>query len=267
MKKLFSLILLVVMVTGCTSHETVQNITVPLEDPAACASRLSHLHGVDIRIGEHAAEVLPWDYDIISETDPQTQLDALTQLEHCLNQYPSGMVRVLSEDAGGLHICIVREIQGKDGTESLESAKGLQFQDKEEGAFLMLARDLPHTLYHELCHVLEDFVLPRSDAWESWQDLNPEGFVYDMNLEKNLERDSSSYLQEKDRAFVDTYSMSFPREDRARIMEYAMTEGNEDLFASPIMQQKLLCLSQGIREAISLTDSDLELSWERYLIK
>ena len=267
MKKLFSLLLLIFVLAGCTTTEAEETTAAPLEDPLTIASRLSHTHGVDIRIGEYAAEVLPWDYDITSQTDIHMQLDALSRLEHCLNQYPAGMVRVLSQDAGGLHICIVREIRGKKGTESLETAKGLQFQDHEEGTFLMLAGDLEHTLHHELCHVLEDFILPRSDAWENWQDLNPEGFAYDMDFEKNMKRDSSSYLKGKNRAFIDTYSMSFPREDRARVMEYAMTDGNEELFASPVMQSKLLCLSQGIREAMSLTASELVFSWERYLIK
>ena len=267
MKKILSLFLLLLTLSGCTAPQTPESLTEPQQDPYAYASRLSHEHGVDIRIGENALEVLPWDYDFHAETDEASLLDALTQLEYCLNQYPAGMVRVLSQDAGGLHICIVREILGKEGTESLETAKGLQFQDEEEGAFLMLAKDLEHTFYHELCHVLENFVMPRSDAWENWQSLNPEGFSYDMDFEKNLNRDGSIWLQEADRAFVDTYSMSFPREDRARIMEYAMAAGNQDLFTSPVMQKKLKCLSQGIREALSLTDSDTILSWEQYLLK
>ena len=46
--------------------------------------------------------------------------------------------------------------------------------------------------------------------------------------------------------------MSFEKEDRARIMEYAMTPGHEDLFQSPYMQAKLRQLCLGIREAFGM---------------
>ena len=73
------------------------------------------------------------------------------------------------------------------------------------------------------------------------------------------------YLQPGKEAFIDSYSMSFPGEDRARIMEYAMTPGNEERFQSPTMQAKLKKLSQGIREAFGLRKSPEEFLWEQYL--
>ena len=59
--------------------------------------------------------------------------------------------------------------------------------------------------------------------------------------------------------------MSFPREDRARILEYAMTPGNEAVFASETMQRKLATLCQGIRQAFDL-EADQICLWEQYLI-
>lgn len=59
-------------------------------------------------------------------------------------------------------------------------------------------------------------------------------------------------MQPDTRSFVDTYSMSYPKEDRARIFEYAMTAGNEPLFAASPLQYKLKMLCQGIREAFGL---------------
>ena len=64
---------------------------------------------------------------------------------------------------------------------------------------------------------------------------------------------------------MDTYSMSFPKEDRARILERAMEQGNEALFASPAMQAKLSCLCQAIREAYGLKKSPETFRWEQYL--
>ena len=59
--------------------------------------------------------------------------------------------------------------------------------------------------------------------------------------------------------------MSFPKEDRARIMEYAMTEGNEEYFRSTTMQSKLKLLCEGIREAFKLKKSPETFLWEQYL--
>ena len=61
--------------------------------------------------------------------------------------------------------------------------------------------------------------------------------------------------------------MSFPKEDRARIMEYAMLSGNQELFRGQIMQEKLKTLCQGIREAYGLKKSSETFLWEQYLRK
>ena len=105
----------------------------------------------------------------------------------------------------------------------------------------------------------------KSGAYDRWDELNPKGFAYDYDYITNMTRDGSAYLQDSNRYFIDTYSMSFPKEDRARIMEYAMTEGNEFYFQSTAMQAKLLALCQGIREAFGLRKSPETFLWEQYL--
>ena len=59
--------------------------------------------------------------------------------------------------------------------------------------------------------------------------------------------------------------MSFPKEDRARVMEYAMLPGNEKLFQAPALQAKLQALCDGIREAYGLEDAEDSFLWEQYL--
>ena len=281
MKRFLPLMIALLLLTGCSrdylpsysaeeSKETAFTEETPVEtgspgSPALFAQELSQKHGITILIGQEAAAVEPWDYSFQPEQDQKLMLDALTLLDECLKNYPEGMLDVLSRDCGGISVCLVKEIRGKENTGSLDMAKGLQFRDQEGRCYLMLAQDLEYTLYHELCHVIEDFVLPRSAAWDSWESLNPEGFSYDLDLQKNNLRDEKQYLNDGSRAFIDTYSMSFPQEDRARIMEYAMTSGNEDLFSFPVMQKKLSILTQGIREAFGLLDSPEIFRWEQYL--
>ena len=83
------------------------------------------------------------------------------------------------------------------------------------------------TVFHEqLFHIMDNFILSRSKAYYEWEKLNPKGFAYDYDYARNATRDGSEYLRSQDRSFVDTESMSFPQEDRARLMEYVMTAEN-----------------------------------------
>ena len=59
--------------------------------------------------------------------------------------------------------------------------------------------------------------------------------------------------------------MSYPKEDRARLFEYAMTAGHDELFVSPNLQQKLKQLCTGIREGFDLEGSSEVFLWEQYL--
>ena len=229
------------------------------------ASQLSQRHGVEILVWERAVEVPPWDYNLTPEYLVPVIMRQLQLLDGRLQNYPEGMLRALSEDCGGLRISLVREITGKENSGSLSTAKGLQYWDKQGGNYIVLAHDTEYTLYHELCHVIDNYIEPRSDVFEAWNDLNPKGFQYDMDYQKNVSRDGSQYLKNSSRSFIDTYSMSFPTEDRARIMEYAMTSDNEFLFTSSTMQKKLYLLSYGIRQVFGLLDSPRQFLWEQYL--
>ena len=59
--------------------------------------------------------------------------------------------------------------------------------------------------------------------------------------------------------------MTYPHEDRARVMQYAMQEGYEDYFVSDTMQAKLRQLCLGIREAFGWKKYEGTFVWEQYL--
>lgn len=230
------------------------------------AQDLSSRYGVEVRIYKDAVAFQPWDYDLEPEYLVSVLQTELEQLDARLANYPEGFLRTLAECFGGIRICIVRSITGSPESGSLEAANGLQFWDDAYVAYLALAAgmDTEHALYHELCHLIDTKVFNECSAYDSWNSLNPKDFAYDYDYTANLDRDGSKYLEEK-RYFIDTYSMSFPNEDRARIMEYAMTEGNGAYFQSTPMQAKLLTICQGIREAFGLEKSPETFLWEQYL--
>lgn len=234
------------------------------------ADSISLRFGVEIRIAHEAVEDQPWDYTMEIEYQVPVIQAGLEELERLLERYPEGFLKTAAEgsDKGALTICLVRSLNGSPESGSLESAEGIQFW-VEENPYIALAlgQATEQTFYHEIFHVIDTRVLSTTNIYYEWGNLNPEGFEYDYDYVANQDRVGDEYLAEGEQWFIDTYSMSFPKEDRARIMEYAMTDGCETYFQSDAMQAKLLRICRGIRKAFGLTDSPEEFPWEQYLEK
>lgn len=224
---------------------------------------LEETYGIQILLGEEAAQAAPRDLDLVPEVLP-AQLDReLTALEQRLSAIPEEILRQTAAHFSGLTLSIVRSI---DGPGSRAEEPGAHFFLDGEACLVIPAGDSTgQALYHQLFHLMETRIFSRSKALDRWDELNPAGFRYDYDYISNSTRDSGVYLFEDHRAFADTYSMSFPREDRARILEYAMLPGQEELFRTEVMQKKLKALCTGIREAYGLKKHEGTLPWERYL--
>lgn len=230
------------------------------------AKELGEKYGIEILIGQDAVAVQPWDYDLEAETLAPILQRELDLLDQRLEQYPTGMLSATASDFSSLKICIVRRLTGSAESGSLDSANGLHFlNDGDAYVALAAGKYAEQALYHELFHVMETHILNHSVAFDQWEALNPAGFTYDNDFAKNEQRDHETYLTGEDRAFVDTYAMSFPTEDRARTMEYAMLPGKAETFQSRTMQAKLLKICEAIREAYNLESEDSIFPWEQYL--
>ena len=238
---------------------------------AECENRaeaMSQRFGLDIRIWERAVEVQPWDYDMTPEHRVPVITKMLDKLEYALGQFPEGFLPLILEslEGGTLRLSLVQKLTGSAETGSLDSANGIQFWQEEDAYIAMIPGDdfLP-TFFHELFHTMEMRILSKSILYYRWDELNPPGFEYDYDYVANQERDDWEYLDDSTRAFIDLYSMSFPKEDRARIFEKACLDGNEAFFQSETMQQKLKLLCSGIRDAYDLNNTEITYLWEQYL--
>lgn len=240
-----------------------------LEGLAQCqayADRIGDKHGIGVLVWEDALAVQPWDYDFEGEYLTDVLQSELAQLEDCLSRYPEGMLADTASHFTSLKICLVRQITGSAESGSLSTATGIQFLDGSDAYVVIAVGEYSRqALYHELFHVMETHIWAESTAFDQWEKLNPAGFAYDLSYAANAQRDSGVYLQAENRAFIDTYSMSYPKEDRARIMEYAMLPGNRKLFQAGTLQRKLTALCEGIREAYGLKKSPETYLWEQYL--
>ena len=232
------------------------------------AARLGEKYGIQVLVWDDPLTAAPWDYEFTPEYLAPVLSRALSELDQQLSYYPAEILAGIKAHFSDLTICLVRSIHGAPESGSLEAATGVQFH-QEGHAYIAIAvgQYAERALYHELYHVMETRLLTDSAAFDRWDALNPAGFSYDLDYTANKERHAEEYLQPDTRSFIDTYSMSFPKEDRARVMECAMCDGNEALFRSSAMQAKLRCLSRAIREAYGLKNSTEVFRWEQYLRK
>ena len=245
-----------------------------LEGIAACqriADMLSEKYGVQILLWTDATKFQPWDYTLVPEFHVPVIQQQLLGLERFLSKYPEGFLQKAAENTsnGRIRICLVQQIIGNDfAEEALSDVVGLQYWDADGNAYLALAVDddtLPQTACHEMFHLIDSFVITECKAFDDWDSLNPTDFAYDYDYIANLSRDDYQWINGEQRAFIDFYSMSYPKEDRARIIEYAMIPGNAHYFESKTMQKKLEILCIGIRKAFDLKNANEPLLWEQYL--
>lgn len=239
-----------------------------LEQCAQQAKELGERYGLRIRIWKDALRVMPEGYSFEAEHLVSVYQQSLTTLEEALSAFPKEIFQKMGKksDNGKLTIALVREAYESNelGTQSYE--EGVYFRS-DGSSYIVLAMDeaMEQAFYHELFHAMDSYIMTECKAYDYWEELNPRGFSYDYSYITNQYREEGQHLEGETRAFIDLYSMSYPKEDRARIMEYAMLDGNEAYFESKTMQTKLKTLCQGIREGFGLTKDSSTFPWEQYL--
>lgn len=227
------------------------------------ADGISKTYGVNVALLQDVKQ--PQEAAIQYEHQVEAIAQGLEKLEKVLSEFPEGFFAAMQDISGhkGINIGIVRGVSG-----ATAEPEGLQYWlDGEAHIALVVGEDFEKAVLHEISHVLDTYIYTNSVLYDEWDEVNPAGFLYDENYETYLTRQDSPYLREGNQSFVDSYSMSFAKEDRARILECAMTEGNEAVFASSAMQNKLLRVCRAIRDAYDWKKDTRSFPWEQYLHK
>lgn len=231
--------------------------------------KLVDTYGIDIRIFKGVNELQTADFRITYEHIPKVLMWELEQLEKNLNNYPEEFLQTIVQRFGGLSICIARDTYSATSqcVPDRNCGSALFWNGSSPCIVLVAGFDTQKGLHHSLCHLIDTIVLGGSSAYDTWDQNNPTGFSYDYDYVANEARNSTAFLLDSNRYFVDMYSMSFPKEDRARIMEYAMTSEHSTLFQTEAMQNKLRTICVGIREAFHMEQCTDTFLWEQYLHK
>lgn len=231
MKRLFGLLLILVLLGGC--GEPVPEVT---EGPLSVNFQIVSLDDVA-------------DFGGFTASAPgQGAEEVRTMVETALSAYPEGLLAQLGE----VRILLVGELTG-DGPFAGGGYAG--FTQRTEGSWRMVldvSACHPGTVHHELGHILDSILTAAGRLPEAqWLRLNPPGFSY-----------GSGDWEGRGEFFVDTYAMTALSEDRASVFEAAVM-GGEGIFdgKSPLWL-KLHAFSDAIRAHFDTTGWPQVTIWE-----
>lgn len=223
------------------------------------ADEIGQHYGLNILIWQDAARLTPEGLSVKPEHRVNILMRELELLEHRLSRFPDGVLQTTCANFEAVNLGLVAQISG-----GIQGSSHSFFQGQEANILLAVGDDSEENLYHQLFHVMQTHILSHSSAFDQWNTLNPPGFQYDYDYAANAIRNSGIYLTEKNRYFSDTFSMSYPKEDQARVFECAMMPGYEPLFKGKQMQKKLKAVCTGIRASYKLPEGGT-YPWEMYL--
>ena len=236
------------------------------------AQSLTNQYGVRILIGEQCST----QYNGVNAQradDPQAVRTGLEALETVLKAYPAGFLEQL---VYGQYACVEINLVGTLETLDVpEDANGYTrfnaFVDHLDDRHIMVVDttrpDLEQTIFHEFSHIIDvklEFVSQHRDTLYSpdkWLSLNPPDFSYAEGI---FVLPDSIYDTKYNSYFVDLYARTYPTEDRARVMEYAMMNisGTFDpQYAAPL-REKLAFYSASIRDGFDTAGWPEVTRWE-----
>lgn len=254
-----------------TSYAEGTSIT-PQQQLSERMQALSQRFGMQILVPKQNEISYP-SYHADALTDLITIRTTLDLLEQTLSMYPEGFFRQLPYDAiQSIRIELVGDISIKEDA-AANTGTAAAFTANMGDYYLVVLNSLileQKTIFHEFSHVIDSRVrwdaATRNDALFSeaaWLDLQPAGFHYAQSY-VTMPDALLSFLEGDH--FVYYYSMTYPTEDRAVLMEEAMAL-NQDLFAAGSGRRaKMQFYADCIRDCFDTTLWPETTLWEQVLV-
>lgn len=243
------------------------------------ADTMSRQYDIEIYVGEDCPTQL-FGYRAQRMTDVPVIQRALMILNQALERYPDGFfTQLANERQGRLKFYILGNFFPDDG-DSLETTVGLFTQEDSQQYISLNALNpdqMESLIYHEVTHAIDNKLFGISNQTyhsPQWDALNPPGFSYDFNYQDNARQPGRDYIygmslyseNPTEAYFIDNYSRSYPTEDWARIMEYAMGRYPwENCFTETHLRDKLDYISRDIRYNFDTSRWPEITWWERAL--
>ncbi len=235
----------------------------------AWAETLFQRYGVTVSIGDQCTHEFS-DFTYEQCNDDDALLKGLAYVEKALGYYPDGFFSQLAYGpVRDLHIYLAKGLEGGEYFGNDRSYSGFGAEDGAAN-YIVLNAECMHeeNVFHEISHIIDRKLSYHAslhdnvhDFESGWMELQPEGFgfCYDYS-------DIPALTQEYLGWFIDDYSQSYPTEDRARIMEYAMRGDADQTFGeAPHLAAKLQYYSDCIRECFDTAGWPEVTRWEKAL--
>lgn len=225
-----------------------------------------------------------FDYDLTiykNYDDVYTQMDVIDEV---LSIYPEGFFEQFK--FGGIKTLSIYLCGGftkrNDGSNTISDAIALACVFGYERALaldLNWSSCLKRTIVHELSHWIDGRINSGgalggySEFEDEWAKLNPSDFNYKESYVSG--RTVWKYIYDEygkndNTYFIDSYSQTYPTEDRARLFEYLMFNEDSDYsdyLAVPNLQDKLKFFFEAIRKSFDTSKWPEKTKWEEELDK
>ena len=239
------------------------------------AAVLSERFGISIRIADQC-DTDYYGYTAAPILDGEMIRTGLALLEDTLSRYPEGFFSQLCYDNyRKIEINLMGSLTPKDLPEDANGFTSfVAFVEHHDSKSVMVldltyGLSLKQHIYHEFSHMIDGRLQfeanLREDALyseEAWAAMNPEGFDYQWDYHTV---DDSIWWDGYDAWFIDAYSRTFPKEDRARILEYAMFGYHDPFTEGSPLRDKLAYYAACIRDSFDTTGWPEVTLWEEPL--
>jgi hypothetical protein len=238
------------------------------------AEELSKTYGVKICIADGIDDAYR-DFTAVQELDESMIAKGLDAVEGVLSQFPKNFFSQLRYGTLlPLEIHLTGAIGKQNQPAEVSGFSSFSGFTETRATEILVAVDITkpatmaQTFCHELAHAINgklDFDASiRADALyseEAWQKLNPDTFQYANTYDQ---MPAEYFTDGLDAYFIDLYSRTYAKEDRARMLEHAMA-GNTWIFSTPQRKAKLQYLCDCIRDCFDTTDWPEKTFWEKAL--
>ncbi|MBE5956372.1 MAG: hypothetical protein E7253_07960 [Lachnospiraceae bacterium] len=240
------------------------------------AQTIGDKYGVTIKIAEQCDTDYN-DYMVEQNLNAEKISRGLDIIDLSLASYPDGFIdqlyfgyfREIEINLMGNIYAVNQVEENKNGFDSF-----IAFVQSNEEKYVMVfdmgrGQLMEQDLYHEFAHLIDKKMQNLVDRGEKvkfseerWASLNPDGFDYCYSY---TDVPDSYYYDGYDDFFIDIYSRTFPTEDRARVMEYAMIGAEFCFDTYPGLTDKIEYYSECIRDAFDTTGWPEVTKWEEML--
>lgn len=251
--------------------------------PAEQAYDIGRDYGVNIYASDTAVREFI-DFSVVTCKDKALIGSALEGIVSVLDKFPEGFLEELFSDNGSgfnddaLSIYLTGAISPiSEGTTNYPAA--FTYSAGRTRMIIIditLSYNFEQNLSHELMHCIDNYIfsIPITDdskfGYPDWDSYLPKKFEYAYSY---VDKTGSDYSDSKytswdfdnDIYFIDTYSKTFPSEDKCRLFENMfMCDSLEgSYFEHPLIKARAMYLCSVIRADFTCIKDDTEVWWER----